>query len=410
MHKSDPPPVNWPSSLMGVPYGIYCHPSIFDQEMERIFRGPTWNFVGLSVEVPNPGDYKLTNIANESLILVRAEDGGARVLENRCAHRGMQLCLSESGRLKRIVCPYHRWTYDLNGRLRGVPFRNGVLGQGGMPADFELEEFGLEELRVEEKNGLLFASFCPSLPSLDNYLGPEMIGYLDRVFAGRQLQVLGYQRHRIRANWKLVVENIKDPYHATLLHSFLVSLGLFRADQPSKVVLSRRGEHSALVSQRGGKTRNVITDEIPVFEEGFALNDPTLLEPAKEYQDSATVVMQTLWPNLIVQQQTNTLAIRLPIPRTPSETDQHWTYFGYETDNEEMTIRRLRQANLQGPSGLVGVDDWEVLQRLQIGLESAQNGECVIAMGGEAVESVDYMVSESAIRGFYGHYRRVMEL
>jgi salicylate 5-hydroxylase large subunit len=235
-----------------------------------------------------------------------------------------------------------------------------------------------------------------------------MVRYFDRVFNGRELRVLGYQRQRIPANWKLVFENIKDPYHASLLHVFLVSLGLFRADQPSRVVMDGTGQHAALVSQRGERRGNDVTAEIRTFDDRLTLHDPNMLVPAKEFPDDDTVVMHTLWPNLMVQQQTNTLAMRQLAPRSAGVTDLHWTYFGYADDDEEMTLRRLRQANLQGPAGLIGIDDWEVLAYNQLGLASDPTDSGVVEMGGLGVTDTDHMVTEAAVRAFYVFYREVM--
>jgi salicylate 5-hydroxylase large subunit len=315
-----------------------------------------------------------------------------------------------TGNTRSFTCPYHKWTYDLSGQLQGMPFFRGVNGKGGMPTDFDLSEHGLNGLAVTERNGLVFASFDRNVPPFDTFLGVEMLAYFTRVFDGRELRVLGYQRQRIPANWKLIVENIKDPYHASLLHVFLVSLGLFRADQPSQVLMDDTGQHAALISQRGTQQSNEVTEQIDAFRPDLRLHDPNLLDPAAEFPGSATVVMQTLWPNLIIQQQTNTLALRHVVPQGPETTDQHWTYFGYAEDDDEMMARRLRQANLQGPAGLIGVDDWEVLQNLQRGLRSNLNGEAVIEMGGRDIHNADHMITEVAIRAFYKHYWKVMEL
>src|SRR5512135_735004 len=127
-------------------------------------------------------------------------------------------------------------------------------------------------------------------------------------------------------------ENIKDPYHASLLHVFLVTFGLFRADQPSAVCMDNSGRHAVLVSSKGEQQVTDATTEMKSFLADFKLHDPTLLQPVREFPGSATVVMQTIWPNLIVQQQSNTLATRQILPRDPDSFELFWTFFGYETD------------------------------------------------------------------------------
>ncbi len=190
-----------------------------------------------------------------------------------------------------------------------MPFRRGVKKQGGMPADFDPKNHGLRKLKVARRHGVIFASFASDLEPLEEYFGPSMLALFDRVFDGRELRVLGYSRQLTPANWKLMFENIKDPYHASLLHVFLVSFGLFRADQPSKVQMDSTGRHGALISWRGDQKKTEDHVDMKSLIDNFKLQDAALLEPVREFPEY-TVVMTTLWPNLIIQQQSNTLAMR----------------------------------------------------------------------------------------------------
>ena len=172
--------------------------------------------------------------------------------------------------------------------------------------------------------------------------------------------MLGYERQRIRANWKIKFENIKDPYHASLLHVFLVSFGLFRADTPSKVENDETGLHAIQAAQRGEQKVTEANLEIRQLKADLKLQNPDMLQPYPEWasKGSETVVMHTFFPNLIIQQQSNTVAMRQIRCFKPEEMELHWTFFGYEDDDEAMTMRRLRQANLMGPAGFVSVDDF----------------------------------------------------
>jgi salicylate 5-hydroxylase large subunit len=401
----------WPDGGSSrIPNWVYTDPEIFAREQQRIFEGPGWLYACLEVEIPNPGDFKRTRLGTKEVVVVREPSGEINVLVNRCSHRSAQFCSASRGSAREFTCPYHQWTYDLGGRLIGVPFRRGYRGQGGMPADFRLEEHGLQRLAVSRRHGVVFASFSPATDPLEDYLGDNMLGYFDRVFAGRELVVLGYLRQRIPSNWKLMFENIKDPYHATLLHVFLVTFGLFRLDQKSAVEMDQTGRHGALVSRRGEQQENEATRQMPAFKRNFTLRDPRLLEPVREFPGEATVVLQTVWPNLIVQQQSNTLAMRQLVPIDPGHFDLAWTFFGYADDAPEMRQRRLRQANLMGPAGLVSLDDSEAMLLSQAGIEADTAAECVAEMGGRAIHDEPHMVTEAAIRGFYQHYRRVMGL
>jgi salicylate 5-hydroxylase large subunit len=372
----------WPEEgLARVPYWVYTDADLYAKEQERIFGGAHWNYVALACEVPEPGDFKRSFVGDKPVVVTRDATGVLRVFENRCAHRGVQFCREHLGNTKRFTCPYHQWSYDLDGSLVGVPFRRGVKGQGGMPEGFDRGEHALRTLAVAERNGVVFASFDDSVEPLDAYLGESMLGYFERVFDGRPLRVLGYQKQKIPANWKLMFENIKDPYHASLLHVFLVSFGLFRADQPSAVKMDATGRHAVLVSRKGEQKASEATEDIRNLRTDFVLNDPRLLDPVREFPGDATVVMQTLWP-----------------------------FFGYAEDTEEMTTRRLRQANLMGVSGFVSADDSEVMKFSQEGLDPYADQAGVMEMGGTDVVDEEHMVTEAAIRAFYAHYRRVMDL
>ena len=400
----------WPESGTNrVPYWVYSDPDVYAAEQERIFHGPGWSYVGLAAEVPGPGDFRRAWLGSDPVVLVRAKDGAVNVLPNRCAHRGVQFCRTPSGNATTFTCPYHQWTYDLGGRLLGVPFRKGVHGQGGMPADFQTAEHGLSRFPVHMRNGVVFAATDPCSPPFEEYLGATMLHYFDRVFDGRELRVLGYTRQRIPANWKLMFENIKDPYHASLLHVFLVSFGLFRADNPSQTRMDPTGRHSVLVSSRRMEASSADVSELKTFKK-LTLEDPRLLDPVREYPGDATVVMQTLWPNLIVQQQSNTLALRQIVPRGPAAFDLMWTFFGYADDDDEMVTRRLRQANLMGPAGYVSLDDSEVMQLAQQGVSAQPDADGMFDVGLDDRGDVDHIVTEVAIREFYRHYRDVMGL
>ncbi len=403
----------WPAEGNSrVPYWIYTDPDIYRREIERIFEGPTWNYLGLDCEIPGPGDFKRTTIGEQCVLIVRAGDGTVTGLINRCAHKGVQISQAQSGHVEQFQCPYHQWTYDLKGKLLGVPFRRGVKGKGGMPDDFLLSEHALTSFRVVVRNGAIFGSLATdgSTPPFDAYLGPTILPLYDRMFDGRKLRLLGHSRQRIAANWKLMLENIKDPYHASLLHVFFVTFGLFRADNTSAIRMDASGLHTALISSRSTQELNEGTEQMQSFKGDLVLEGPQLIDTVREFPGDATVVMQTIWPNLILQQQSNTLATRQIVPMGPAAFELHWTFFGYESDDEAMTERRLLQANLMGPAGLVSMEDGEVIARNQDGIRGNAHRPGVAELGGRDYADTDHMVTEVAVRAFYRGYRRVMGL
>ncbi|MDB5028165.1 MAG: large terminal subunit of phenylpropionate dioxygenase [Candidatus Eremiobacteraeota bacterium] len=399
-----------------IPYRLYTDAEIYARELERFFYSGHWCYVGLVAEIPNAGDFKRSAIGERGVVVVRGRDGAINVVENRCAHRGVQFCQKGQGNTKTFVCPYHQWSYDLKGNLIGLPFRKGVRQgdrvNGGMPEDFELAEHGLTQLAVEVWNGVVFASFDRGLPPVREFVGPEVGRYFERVFDGRELTLLGYSRQRIPGNWKLMMENIKDPYHPGLLHTWFVTFGLWRADQQSEMIVDACGRHAAMVSRKndGGRS-DAVTAGVTSFKENMVLHDDRVLDVVVEpWWNGPTVTMLTLFPSLIVQQQVNSLSTRHIIPTGTGSFDFVWTHFGFAADDAEMTRRRLRQANLFGPAGYVSADDGEVIEFSQRGYEQHGDLATVCELGGRGRGGADHNVTETLIRSMYGYYREVMEL
>jgi len=399
-----------------VPYRLYTDPEIYARELERLFYRGHWCYVGLAAEVPNAGDFKRTSIGEREVVLVRDKSGALNVVENRCAHRGVQFCQKVTGTTKTFVCPYHQWSYSLQGDLIGLPFRKGVRQgdriNGGMPADFALADHGLTRARVEEWNGVVFATFDDHVESLRDFVGPEIGRWFERVFSGRELTILGYSRQRISGNWKLMQENIKDPYHPGLLHTWFVTFGLWRADQDSQMVVDARGRHAAMVSRKNdGGAAAGITDGVTSFRADMALRDDRVLDVVPEpWWNGPSVTMMTLFPSLIIQQQVNSLSTRHIVPRGTDSFDFVWTHFGFADDSAEMTRRRLRQANLFGPAGYVSADDGEIIEFSQRGFAQQADAATVCELDGRGTGGTDHNVTETLIRSMYAYYREVMDV
>jgi salicylate 5-hydroxylase large subunit len=397
-----------------IPFATYTSEALHQRELERFFYRGHWCYVGLEAEVPNPGDFKRTAIGERSVILVRDADGGLNVVENVCAHRGMRFCRERHGNRAEFVCPYHQWSYTLKGELQGVPFRRGVKqgGQvhGGMPADFRPAEHGLTRLRVATRGGVVFATFDPSVEPFEDFLGPEMLRWYDRLFDGRRLKILGYNRQRIPGNWKLMQENIKDPYHPGLLHTWFVTFGLWRADNQAQLRMDARHRHAAMISTRGNAGKASDVSQVSSFKQSLQLSDPSFLDIVPEaWWGGPTAVMTTLFPSVVLQQQVNSVSTRHIQPVGHGSFDFVWTHFGFEDDTPEMTRRRLTQANLFGPAGFVSADDGEVIEFSQQAFQSKPFHRALAELGGHGVEDTEHMVTETLIRGMYRYWRSVME-
>ncbi len=400
----------WPKEGSSrIPSKVYTDPNVYHIELKRIFYGPHWCYVGLEAEVPETGNFKRTSIGERSVIMVRNRKGEVNVLENRCAHRAMRFCQEKFGKVKTLVCPYHQWNYNYDGKLLGVPFQRGVKGNGGMPEDFKLDEHGLNRLKVATRGGVVFACFDHDVEALEDYIGPAVLPYFDRTFDGRKLVVQGYSRQRIPGNWKLMMENIKDPYHPGLLHTWFVTFGLWRADNESMLVMDEHGRNACMISKRSETIDPTVTEGVTSFRKNMKLHDMSLLDIVQEpWWKGPTVAMTTIFPSIIFQQQVNSLSTRQIIPVGPNKFDFVWTHFGFEGDSQEMTDRRMHQANLFGPAGFVSADDGEVIEFSQEGFDQDPTFSTFCELDGTSVENTDHMVTETLIRGMYKYWRKVM--
>ncbi|HWK60168.1 MAG TPA: aromatic ring-hydroxylating dioxygenase subunit alpha [Eoetvoesiella sp.] len=405
----------WPADgLNAIPDWVYTSQEVYDREMERIFHGDTWNFVALEAEIPKPGDYKRSYVGATPVVVTRAEDGSIHVFENRCAHRGAEFCRSSQGNANEFVCPYHQWSYDLKGNLQGIPFKRGVNKAGGMPRDFRNEDHGLRKLHVTAYHGVVFASYSDKVEPIEQYLTPEILEDFNVAFPGKPLKILGYYRNEVPCNWKMYHENLKDPYHATLLHSFLVVFGLLVAGNKSMMLAdSTHGRHGIMGS---AKTDDLYADvnpetkkEMRSFKDGMRLRDERFLNFVKEFDSPWSVTMQTVWPNLVVQREMNTLGVRQIVPNGPNSLIMNWIMFGYEDDTEEMTRHRLRQGNLMGPSGFLGLEDNEAMKFVQEGVRRSSSDINILKLDSGKVGTSESLISEAAIRAMYQYYRGVME-
>ena len=364
-------------------------------------------------EIPNAGDFRHSYVGAVPVVVSRARDGGIHVFENRCRHRGVEFCRELRGNNLAFVCPYHQWTYDLKGKLVSVPFQRGIKGEGGMPKDFKLDEHGLLRLAVTTRGGVIFASFDAEAEPLEAYLGPEILTDFDATFDGREIKVLGYFRNNMRGNWKLYHENLKDPYHATLLHTYLVTFGLMVAGQRTAMVVDASGRHGSMASAKGDvddEATAASKPEMLKLEEGYTLEDDRVVSYRPEFDSPWTVTMLTIWPNLIVQRELNTLGVRQIVPKGPYEFDLYWTMFGFEDEDEEMTKLRLCQANLMGPAGYLGAEDNEAISFVQEGVRRSVTDEAIVALDSDGNADPEHIISEAAIRAMYRHYGEVMGL
>lgn len=404
--------VHWPrNDYSKVPFWLYHDAALYELEQERIFRGPTWSLIGLEAEIPAPGDWRASWIGDAPVVFNRDRKGAVRAFVNRCVHRGAAVCRGERGNAKVHTCIYHRWSYDLEGNLVGVPFRHGVGGKGGLDPGFDLKQNGLRKLRVESLGGAVFASFSDAAPPLVEYLGP-MIERQVRRFFPKPIRILGYQRQLVRGNWKLYLENLRDTYHASLLHEFMVTFGIDRATQKGGVMMDERHRHNFTYAHAGSDSDEEAVKQYGQHQlkaDALRLQDARLLRFTPELGDDLGLAIPSVFPNCAFQQISNSLAVRQVRPRGVDAFELFWTHYGFAADDEEMTQHRLRQSNLVGPAGFVSMEDGEAIEIAHRASVAEPEAATVIEMGGRGpIHDCDYRVTDIPLRGFWSYWAELM--
>src|SRR5580692_4755020 len=402
----------WPAEgLTRVPYRVFQTEASYTAEQQRIFHGPSWHYLALEVEVAEPGDFRTTRVGDTPVIVTRDSDGEIYAFENRCAHRGALICLDSQGKGKKdFSCVYHAWTYDRKCNLTGIAFKDGVKGKGGMPDTFRMQDHGPRKLRIALLHGLIFGSFSEQVPPIEDYLGEEISSRIERVLGGRKPVVLGRVTQVLPNNWKLYMENVKDSYHASILHLFFTTFELNRLSQKGAIIVDESGGHHisySAIDTSAQKDAEYAKQQLR-SESQYKLADPSLLQGFDEYKDGVTLQILSVFPTFVLQQIQNAIAVRQIVPRAIDKTDLNWTYLGFADDTPEQRLTRLKQANLVGPAGYISMEDGCVGGFVQRGIAGASTEEAVLEMGGFEAESSESRVTEASVRGFWKAYRNNM--
>ncbi|MGH8111197.1 MAG: aromatic ring-hydroxylating dioxygenase subunit alpha [Rhodanobacteraceae bacterium] len=406
-------PTAWPAGqLTRVPYWVFQRADVYAREQQRLFRGDSWNYLCTEAELPRPGDYVATQAGDTPVIAVRAEDGQIYAFENRCAHRGAVLAFKDCGHVKNFTCVYHAWSYNLHGDLTGIAFKDGVNGKGGMSPTFDMGAHGLRKLRVTTLFGLVFGSFSEEVPPFDEYLGEDVFDCAERILKGHDIEVIGRFTQMLPYNWKLYFENVKDSYHASILHAFFTTFRLNRLSQRGEVLVSENGGNHVSYSAIDSSAKKDVDYAAQDLRSNtdYALADPTLLDGFDERGDGVTLQILSIFPGFVLQQIRNSIALRQIVPQGPGRTRLNWTYVGFKEDTPEQRQIRLKQGNLVGPGGYVSMEDGCVGELVQRGIAGAPDQGSVVEMGGTSATSSESRVTEASIRGFWKAYRREMAL
>ena len=351
-------------------------PHIHRAEIERIF-AKSWLYVGHESEIPEPGDFVRRPVGGRPVFMVRgAKTGNVNVFHNTCTHRGALVCRQDSGNSKVFQCFYHAWTFDSEGQLKGVPDRDAYAG------GLNFDELGLQRVaRVESYRGFVFASFDPDIVDLPTYLAGAK-DYIDLVVdgcGGSVEMVRGTNQYSFSANWKLLVENSFDGYHAESTHDtyfkYLVSIGTdLRGGVSGREV--DLGNGHAVIEYSSPWGRPVAKWE-PLFGEEARteierLQADLVARHGEKRAHAMTEVNRNLliYPNLIIND-IMAVTVRTLYPSAPDAVDV--TAWALAPTDEPAPLRHRRLDSFLtflGPGGFATPDDLEALESCQQGFTS----------------------------------------
>jgi phenylpropionate dioxygenase-like ring-hydroxylating dioxygenase large terminal subunit len=338
---------------------IFGDEDLYRLELERIF-ARAWNFMCHESQLPRPGDFFSTWIGEDRVIVTRDRNGQFQVLLNTCRHRGNAVCRADQGHATSFVCTYHGWTYDLQGKLIGVPglkeFYHGELDR---------DAWGLvRAAQVDSYLGYVFATFDPDAPALHDYLGE--VGRLAiglQASRGRMAILDGIQKYTIGCNWKLAVDNLWDWYHTQVTHASAAMSGYIdRLIGPAAARAARSGErppHNVLFGEYGHAISGPMFDR--AHPERNIDRDSSWRERAEVRELLGPVGVDTaghanIFPNLWLT--TNQMSLR--IPKGPGATEIWWfTLLDQDLPREAREEERYRANHNFGPAGLQEQDDGE---------------------------------------------------
>lgn len=400
---------------------VYTDPQIFAEEMERIFyRG--WVYVGHAGEIPEPGDFRLKKIGQQSVIMVRGEDGQVRLLMNRCRHRANTVCQVERGNAKMFRCAYHGWSYRNNGDLLSVTY------QDGYDDSFRKEDYGLSSVpRMDMYRGFVFGSLSPAGITLDEHLGQpakEQIDlFVDLSPEGEIDVTAGVHRYGYKGNWKFQIENAMDGYHPNFVHQTFFTALQKRTGTKLDLFTSRStgltrdlGNGHVMLDSREYNKENSrhLRAALPTTPGGQDYNEAMVRRYGQERAEEILTAGGThtlVFPNLILIG----VQIRVVQPLSPAETE----VFLYPTLLKgvapEMNAVRLRgHEAFFGPAGKGAVDDLEMFERNQVGLSAQVDPWLVLSRGRQRERRdgdgtlIGKMTDEVTQRGIWRQWKKMM--
>jgi len=405
---------------------LFFDPELYEIEKYRVF-GRSWLMVGHDSQIPNPGDFFLSFMGEQSVIVVRDNEGGIRVHLNTCPHRGMPVCRQDRGNARTFFCAYHGWNFARDGSLAGLPNQ-----RVSYPADLDKSNLGLASVpRVETYRGLIFANHDSDCMSLEDYLG-DMAWYLDTSLNRRAggVEVLGVQKWRVGTNWKVPAENmIGDVAHAPATHSsvFQIVSAPSDLDNALKSVLEY-GRNVALPNGHGGTFRLYPKDDTdgrlpgeapmrvaPGVGEYLASVQAEAEDRLGEVRKHVKIATCTTFPNLSLLG--SNFTFRVAHPRGPMKSEiWSWVFADCDAPPEVKDAMRKFFTLTFGPGGIFEQDDGENWEGVTYGASGVGASDHPFHYGAglnavphpELPGTVSSVYSEHTQRGMYRQWHDLM--
>jgi phenylpropionate dioxygenase-like ring-hydroxylating dioxygenase large terminal subunit len=408
---------------------IFVNEDIYRQEQEQIF-ARAWLFVGHESQVTKPGDFFVSAMGEESVILCRDRQGGIHVFLNSCAHRGMKVCRYDEGNTPVFSCPYHGWSYSTDGKLVGVPYYKDAYQE-----TLDKSKWGLPEVpQMYNYKGSIWASWEKKAPPFLDYLG-DMKMFLDLALDGRDgseggSEILGgVQKWTMPSNWKFAAENFAgDGYH-NISHRSVDMVGIGPSGQGRRdgdeistatrlnISFPELG-HAAVVDMHSKDTAQVATyTNTQAVEEYFREQEAKRRESLGD-RPNLTGMVGTVFPNMsYLARQPRSIAMWHP--RGPNLTEAwRWFLIDKDTPDEVKEVLRHYYIRYSGPGGMTEQDDMENwnyahnASRGAIARRTPYNYEMGIGISRTDTGLpgvVTERISEENQRGFYRRWAAMMD-